>query len=183
MWKPGLGEVGERSLKQGALLSYSVVSDSLQPRGLQSARLLCPWDSPGKNTGVGCHALLQGIFPIQGSNPDLPHCRQISLLVELPGKPKNTGVLPFPSPGDLPHPVIKLGSPALQMDFFFFFSFHFLQMDSLPAELPGKPLDSDQICSQLNWTVHTALPPACCCSQETGQDEMPKFTLPPLWVA
>ena len=32
-------------------------------------RLLCPWDSPGKNTGVGCHALLQGIFPIQGSNP------------------------------------------------------------------------------------------------------------------
>ena len=34
-------------------------------------------DSPGKNSGVGCHALLQGIFPIQGSNPGLPHCRQI----------------------------------------------------------------------------------------------------------
>ena len=34
-------------------------------------------DSPGKNTGVGCHALLQGIFPTQGSNPGLPHCRQI----------------------------------------------------------------------------------------------------------
>ena len=34
-------------------------------------------DSPGKNTGVGCHALLQGIFPIQGSNPGLPHCRWI----------------------------------------------------------------------------------------------------------
>ena len=34
-------------------------------------------DSPGKNTGVGCHALLQGIFPAQGSNPDLPHCRRI----------------------------------------------------------------------------------------------------------
>ena len=32
-------------------------------------------DSPGKNTGVGCHALLQGIFPTQGSNPGLPHCR------------------------------------------------------------------------------------------------------------
>ena len=31
-------------------------------------RLLCPWDSPGKNTGVGCHALLQGIFLTQGSN-------------------------------------------------------------------------------------------------------------------
>ena len=34
-------------------------------------------DSPGKNTGVGCHFLLQGIFPTQGSNPDPPHCRQI----------------------------------------------------------------------------------------------------------
>ena len=33
-------------------------------------------DSPGKNTGVSCHALLQGIFPIQGSNPGLPHCRR-----------------------------------------------------------------------------------------------------------
>ena len=44
------------------------------------ARFLCQWDSSGKNTGVGCHALLQGIFPTQGSNPCLPwllHYRQI----------------------------------------------------------------------------------------------------------
>ena len=46
----------------------SVVSYSRRPQGLQPARLLCPWDSPGKNTAVGCHALLQGIFPTQGSN-------------------------------------------------------------------------------------------------------------------
>ena len=39
-------------------------------------RLLCPWDFPGKSTGVGCHFLLQGIFPTQGSNPGLSHCRQ-----------------------------------------------------------------------------------------------------------
>ena len=57
--------------------SLSVVSDSLQPHGLEPASLLCPWNSPGKNTGVGCHALLQGIFPTQGSNPGLPHCRWI----------------------------------------------------------------------------------------------------------
>ena len=38
-------------------------------------KLLCPWDSPGKNTGMGCHALLQGIFSTQGSNPHLLHCR------------------------------------------------------------------------------------------------------------
>ena len=41
-------------------------SDSLRPQGLQPARLLCPWDSPGKNTGVGSRSLLQGIFPTQG---------------------------------------------------------------------------------------------------------------------
>ena len=42
-----------------------------------SARLLCPWDFPGKNTGVGCHFLLKGIFQTQGSNLSLLHCRQI----------------------------------------------------------------------------------------------------------
>ena len=36
-------------------------------------RILCPWDSPGKNTGVGCHALLQGLFQTQGLNPCLLH--------------------------------------------------------------------------------------------------------------
>ena len=50
-----------------------------------AARLLCPWNSPGKNTGVGCQSLLQEIFLTQGSNPDLPHCRQI-LLSEPSGK-------------------------------------------------------------------------------------------------
>ena len=44
------------------------------PRGLQPARLLCPWDFPDKNTGVGSHALLQGIFPSQ--NLRLLHFRQ-----------------------------------------------------------------------------------------------------------
>ena len=48
-----------------------VMSNSLRPHGPQLARLLYPWDSPGKNTGVGCHALLWGIFPTQGSNPYL----------------------------------------------------------------------------------------------------------------
>ena len=45
--------------------------------GLQPTRFLCPWNSQGKNTGVGCHPLLQGIFPTQGSNLGLSHCRQI----------------------------------------------------------------------------------------------------------
>ena len=51
----------------------SVVLGSVQDYRLQPARLLCAWDSPGKNTGVGCHALHQGIFPTQGSNPRCLH--------------------------------------------------------------------------------------------------------------
>ena len=49
----------------------------LQPCGLQPTRFLCPWGFPGKNTGVGCHFFLQEIFPNQGSNSYLLHCRQI----------------------------------------------------------------------------------------------------------
>ena len=49
----------------------SVVSESLQPHGLYSTRLLYPWNFPSKNTGMGCHFLHQGIFPTQGLNPHL----------------------------------------------------------------------------------------------------------------
>ena len=68
----------------------SVISNSLRPHGLQPTRLLCPWDCPGKNTGVGCHALLQGIFQTQGSNPcvlHLLHWQEGSLPLALPRKP------------------------------------------------------------------------------------------------
>ena len=58
-------------------LVASVMSNSLQCGGLPPAMLLCPWDSSGKNTGVGCHALLQGIFLTQESDPCLLPCRQI----------------------------------------------------------------------------------------------------------
>ena len=54
---------------------YSVVSNCLQPYGLQLTKL--PWNSPGKNTGVGCYSLLQRIFPTQGLNPVFLYCRQI----------------------------------------------------------------------------------------------------------
>ena len=53
------------------VLSHAVVSDSLQPSKPQLARLLCPRDSSGKNTGMGCHFLLQGIFLTQRSNQHL----------------------------------------------------------------------------------------------------------------
>ena len=63
----------------------SVMSNSLQPHGLQPTRLLCPWNSLGKNSGMCCHLLLQGIFSTQGSNPGLLHCRQF-LYHEVPSK-------------------------------------------------------------------------------------------------
>ena len=103
-------------------------------------------DSPlqGKNTGVGFHTLLQGIFPTQGSNPVLPCGRQILYHLSHQGSPWILkwiayafivlGILlaeywsgqPFPSPTDLPNPGIEPRSPALQVD-------------SLPAEPAGKP--------------------------------------------
>ena len=75
-WSQKLDKVVEKSKKKIKCTSYfiflspkhacqvsSVVFDSLQPYGLYPTHLLCPRDSPGKNTGMGCHALLQGIFP------------------------------------------------------------------------------------------------------------------------
>ena len=58
-------------------VSHSVVLDSLWPHGLWPTRLLRPWDSSGKNTGVGCHILLQEIFLTQGLNSGLLDCRII----------------------------------------------------------------------------------------------------------
>ena len=61
------------------MLSRSVVSDTLRFHGLWLASVLCPWDFPGKNTVVGCHYLLQGIFPTREltlCQLCLLHCRQ-----------------------------------------------------------------------------------------------------------
>ena len=63
--------------------SCSVVSDSLRSHGIYS-----PWNSPGQNTGVGSLSLLQGIFPTQGSNPGLLHCRQILYQLSHWGSPR-----------------------------------------------------------------------------------------------
>ena len=66
------------------------MSKSVGPYGLSPARLLCPWDSPGKNTGLGGHDLLQGIVPTQGLNPPLLHLlhwQAGSLPLMPPGKP------------------------------------------------------------------------------------------------
>ena len=68
-------------------VSCSVVSDALQPHGLQPARLFHPWNSPGKNTGVSCHSLLQGGLPDPETNPRSPTCRQILYHLTHQGSP------------------------------------------------------------------------------------------------
>ena len=67
------------------MLSPLVVCDPRWPHGLQPIRVLCPCDFPGKSTGMSCHARLQGIFPTQGLNPCLLHCRWILYLLSHPG--------------------------------------------------------------------------------------------------
>ena len=68
-------------------LSHLVMTDPLSLHGLLPTRLLCPWNSPGKNTTVGCHSLLHSTFPSQGSNLGLLHCRQILYHLSNEGSP------------------------------------------------------------------------------------------------
>ena len=89
--------------------------DSLQSYGLLPTRFLCPWDSPGKDTGVGCHALLQGSYPTQGLNPylfGLLHLHAGSLPLHHLGSPPVLQQTPkFWMPA-IPHSVLSL-YPAL----------------------------------------------------------------------
>ena len=72
-------------------VSPAVVCDSVRSHGLQPARLLCRWNPLGKNAGVVCHFLLQGIFPTQGSNLSLLHCKKILYHLSHQGSPINFG--------------------------------------------------------------------------------------------
>ena len=92
---------------------HSVMSNSFQPHGLTPTRLLgtFPWNFPGKNTGVGCHLLLQGIFPTQGLNPSfllLLHWQVASLTAESPQKPREKLVCKGYSQSSLEHSIFHL---------------------------------------------------------------------------
>ena len=105
----------------------------------QSCLTLCdPWNSPGQNTGVSSHSLLQGIFPTQRSNPGLPHCRQILYQLGHKGSPRILEWVAYPSPVDLPDPGIEPGSPALKAD-------------SVPAELSGESPNIRELQPNVNF--------------------------------
>ena len=80
---PTLCYLMDCSMFSSVQFSCSVMSNSLQPHGLYS-----PWNSPDQNTGVGSCSLLQEIFPTQGSNPGLTHCRQILYPLSNKGSPR-----------------------------------------------------------------------------------------------
>ena len=99
-----------------------VPSNPVQRYGLQPTRLLCPWDFPGKNTGVDCHFFLHGIFPTQGSNPCFLHWWADSFqLSHLESRLLHTSVLRgLPRAVSL-NPIPRLFSVQRARRFFFFF--------------------------------------------------------------
>ena len=99
--------------------SCSVVSDSLRPQALYSPR-----NSPGKNTGVGSLSFLQGIFPTQGLNPGLPHCRQILYPLSHMGSLRVLEWVAYPFSSGSSGPRNSTRIPCIQAD-------------SLPSELSG----------------------------------------------
>ena len=76
------------------------------------------WDSPGKNTEVGCHALLQGIFPTQRSNPGLPHCRQILCHLSHGGNPRILEWVAYPFSRRASQPRNQTGVSSITGGFF-----------------------------------------------------------------
>ena len=118
-------------------VSHSVMSNSQRPHGMQASRFLCSQNSLGKDTGVGSHSLLQGIFPVQGLNSSLLHCRQIlyQVLADLHGEgngiPLQYSCLENPMDGGAwkaaVHGVAE-GRTRLS-DFTFTFNFHALEKE------------------------------------------------------
>ena len=85
-------------------VSVSESCPTLRPQGLWLARLFCPWNFPGKNTGVDCHSLLHGIFPTQGLNQGLLHCGRIRYFLShqrSPAKQLDKKINTQPSPTGL----------------------------------------------------------------------------------
>ena len=108
------------------MLSFSVVPSSLPPHGCGPPGSSVHVDSPGKNTGVGCHAFLHGICPTQGSNLGLLHCRMFLYNLDPQWSPRILEWVVYPISRGSSQPRNQTGSPALQAD-------------SLPTELSGKP--------------------------------------------
>ena len=90
-------------------------------------------NSPGKNTGAGCHALLQRIFPTQGSNSGLPCCRRILYCLNYQGSPRILEWVAYPFSRETSWPRNRTRVSCIAGGLF------------LPAELPGKPISQPSL--------------------------------------
>ena len=127
--------------------SCSVVSDSLQPHGLYS-----PWNPPGQNTGGGSLSLPQGIFPTQGSNPGLWHCRHILYQLSHQGSPKILEWVAYPFSRRSSRPRNQIRVSCIAGGFFTNWAMRDVPIASLIAwETFGK------IPSFLSWTTVCSL--------------------------
>ena len=98
-----------RSVRSALMLVLFSSAVSLKVKVAQSCLTLGPWNSPGQNTGVGSLSLLQRIFPIQGSNPGLPHCRQILYQLSHKGSPRIPEWVAYPFSSGSPRPRNQTG--------------------------------------------------------------------------
>ena len=123
------------------------MSDSVQPHRRQPTRLPHPWDSPGKNTGVVCHFLLQ-CMKVKSESEVAQSYLLVTPWTTAHQAPPSMGFsrqeywsgVPLPSPGDLPYPGIKSKSA--------------LQADSLPSEPPGKPVPFILRALGMHWRLN-----------------------------
>ena len=129
------------------------------PRTLQPSRPLRAWNSPGKNTRVGCHCLLQGIFPSQGWNPGLPHCRQAPYHLSHQGSHIN----PMPSLTKAHFFSFSTTTPRGEPVFIQCPHLHSAQLHTSPLNLTSTPvLSGPPVTSQLACSVDTFQKPCYC---------------------
>ena len=134
---------------------------TLWPHGLWPTRLLHPWDFPGKNTGVGCHFLLQGIFPTQGLNPGLLHCRQTLYPLSHQGSP--TVYVPLPNKNPIASQISRIRPKELLGSSHPFFA---SALQSMSRAMVTKICYQTWIAWPLlcvGWIMKVALTWQCCC--------------------
>ena len=119
-----------------------------------------PWNSPGQNTGVGNLSLLQGIFQTQGSNPGLPHCRQILYQLSHKGSPRILKWVAYPFSSGSSQPRNQTGVSCIAAKFFYQMSYQ----GSPQIVVPSLNL-------QLSWWLSG--------KESTGQCRRHRFNL---WV-
>ena len=135
--------------------------NSLWSHGLWPTRLLHPWDFPGKNTGVGCRFLLQGIFPTQGLNPGLPHCRQTLHPLSHKGSP--TVDVPLPNKNPTASQISRIRPKEwLESSHPFFASALQYMSRAMVTKICDQTWTSWPLLC-VGWIVKVALTWQCCC--------------------